>query len=201
MKKLLLKIARIPALGKLVGWVVKYFGSLLPLKKVVDNREIIVFHHPMPSSSVHLLAMLKAQVPDVRSITPQQFSSVLSAASEAAKKLNLSAPHILVLTNGGRFQEVKQLHFHIYPSETSPESDIRAAGTKIFGGIQVREYMRGDSAQPNLLIADVLPEDFPGVLPAVCNAYAENGRGYRVFCDLNYPGKIYIRLENREPAA
>lgn len=201
MKKLFLKIARIPALGKFVGWVVKHLGSLLPLRKVVDNRDIIVFHHPVPSSSVHLLAMLKTQVPDVRSITPKQLDLILDTAREAVRRMNISAPHVHVMTNGGRFQEVKQMHFHICTSENSPAKNALPVGTRTWGKVAICEYTRGSAASVNFLMTEASRKDFISVLPEIYTAYAGDGRGYTVVFDLAEPDRIYIRLENRSPAA
>lgn len=198
MKKLLLKIVRLPFLGNLVGWCIAHLAHALPLKIVAENERCIAFHHPAPSYEIHLLVMLKEQIRDISCISASRLKDVLSIAEAAVVKLGLSAPHIMLWTNAERFQDVRQLHFHLFPSDLDREADIRKARTVSFGGIEIRECTRGNGVESNLLIIDSGLENFISLLPLIMDRYQLHSRGYSVFWDLSEQAarkdRIYIRM-------
>lgn len=194
MKKLLLKIARLPALGKLAGWCIAHLSRVLPLKIAAENGHCIAFHHPVPSYSTHLLIMLKAQARDVSCIGADQYAQITDAARASVRALNLAAPHIMLWTNGGRFQEVRQLHFHLFPSDIDREKDLREVRAFSVGRTAVRECCRKGSASPDLLIMDADDAEFFSVFPLLMTEYGLEARGYSVFQDLSRPGRFYIRM-------
>lgn len=198
MKKLLLKIARLPFFGKLIGWCVAHLAHVLPLRIVQEDEHCIVFHHPAPSYELHLLAMLKTQLQDISCVSASQLRQILSAARASIEKLELSAPHIMLWTNGGRFQEVRQLHFHIFPSELNREDGLRDVHTLNHSGIAIRECARSSSASPDLLILRAGPDELIRILPWLKKEYRLEARGYSMFWDLSPQAersdRIYIRL-------
>jgi len=198
MKKILLKMARLPFLGDLTGWCIAHLAHVLPLKIVAEDERCIVFRHPSPSYDVHLLVMLQEPARDISCISAEQLSRVLSIAGAAVKKLRLTAPHIMLWTNDGRFQEVRQLHFHLFPSELDREADMREVRAFTICETIVRECIRGDGAAPNLLIVDCDAERFCAVLPLLINEYRLESRGYSVFWDISEQAKrqnrFYIRM-------
>ena len=193
LKKLLLRIARIRWLGGLIGWCITHLAHILPLKIVVENDRCIVFHHPSPSYSTHLLAMLKSPAQDVSTITAEQLRSIVEAGNAAVAALNLTAPHILLWTNGGRFQEVRQLHFHIFASENDYEENLTTLVESHIDGMCLREY-----AAKNLLIVEASLEALVLALPFLLEKYNLNERGYSVFFDISPAAKrsdrIYVRM-------
>lgn len=198
MKKLLLKIARMPWMGTLIGRCITRLAHWLPLRIVTENADCIAFRHPAPSYSTHLLVMLKAQARDVACITGEQLACIAATAAAAIDKLGLNAPHILLWTNGGRFQEVRQLHFHLFPSELDREADMHAVRTFSVGGTVVRECVRGNSAVSNLLILDASAGEFCAAFAQIANEYRLEFRGYSVFLDLSRQAgrenRFYIRM-------
>lgn len=185
MKKLLLKIARTPCLGSLVGWMIAHLSRFLPLHVIHEDENCIVFRHPAPSYPFHLLIMLKAQVRDVSRADEYQLRCVFDAARSAIQTAGLSAPHIMLWTNGGRFQEVRQLHFHLFPSDPDREAGLRELRRIRVGQTEVRECIRGDGANVNLLILHAGAGEFVSVLPRLIDQYNLNARGYSVFRDLS----------------
>lgn len=198
MKKLLLKIARQPFLGSFAGWCVAHLAHVLPLQIVAEDGRCIAFRHPSPAYDVHLLVMLKELARDISCISVEQLANVLSIADAATKKLELTAPHIMLWTNGGQFQEVRQLHFHLFPSELDREADMREVRICSIGETIVRECIRGDGTASKLLILDCDSEKFCAILPLLMNEYRLESRGYSVFLDLSKQARrknrFYIRM-------
>lgn len=198
MRSMLLKIARLPALGRLIGWCIAHLSRVLPLRIVTENERCIAFHHPSPSYDVHLLFMLKQQVRDVSCISAGQLDDVLSTATAAIERLGLSAPHIMLWTNGGRFQEVQQLHFHMFPSDLDREADIRKSRILSWDCTKICECVRGDGKTPNLLVLNSDSEAFSKIFPRIKEEYHLESRGYSVFWDLSPQAarhnRIYIRM-------
>lgn len=198
MKKLLLKIARTPCMGALIGWMIAHLSPILPLRMIADNRFTVAFRHPAPSYPDHLLIMPKARVRDISRADASLISHVLSAADAAITILNLRSPHIMLWTNGGRFQEVRQLHFHLFPSDLDREADLHELRRIRIGAVPVRECVRGGEGGPDFLILQAGTEAFAAVFPELMVRYRLETRGYSVFWDLSphaaRQGNIFIRI-------
>lgn len=198
MKKLLLKIARLPWLGALVGWMIAHLSRVLPLRVVADDPCCIAFHHPAPSYAVHLLIMPKTRVRDIARADSTLLNHILETARAAVETLNLAAPHIMLWTNGGRFQEVRQLHFHLFPSDLNREAGLRRLSRFSIGKTEICECIRGDGAAVNLLLLDGDSAEFPAVFSQLLERYDLETRGYSVFRDLSpvtdRSDRIYIRI-------
>lgn len=198
MKKLLLKIARLPSLGRFVGWCIAHLSHVLPLKIIAEDAHCIAFRHPTPSYDEHLLILLKDHARDISCISPAQFSRAASIAEEAIGRIRLSAPHIMLWTNAGRFQDVRCLHFHLFPSELDREAGLRQVRAFSIGKAVVRECVRSGRSESDLLILDADADRFFAALPQLTDSYRLESRGYSVFLDLSNQAmsenRFYIRM-------
>jgi signal transduction histidine kinase len=62
LQKLIMKIARNPVSGALVGWMFAHMSGLLPVRRVGTTPHVVAFHHPRPSWKTHVLLVPKQQV-------------------------------------------------------------------------------------------------------------------------------------------
>jgi diadenosine tetraphosphate (Ap4A) HIT family hydrolase len=117
LKRILLELARGPAGEFLVGNACAHLPFLLAMLTVHADRQVLVIKHPVPTWEVHLLAVPKRKV---RSFMELDLSdpanrelarSLIHSLITAAARLNLH-DYTLIL-NGGRYQEVAQLHLHL----------------------------------------------------------------------------------------
>lgn len=83
----------------------------------MQNEHVLAFHHPKPFWETHLLVVPKNIVPTLISVDVDDLNQVemlqqlLMAAERAAFLCELGSYSILV--NGGKYQDVPQLHFHV----------------------------------------------------------------------------------------
>lgn len=100
--------------GRLVGLVFARLSFLLPVRRVIEPRGLIAFHHPAPAQEVHILIVPKKALAGVATLGEQDgalLREVLLLAGEIAEELRL--PGFQLIVNAGGFQEVPQLHFHL----------------------------------------------------------------------------------------
>ncbi len=97
-------------------WSFAKWSCLLPLKRLFETDETIVFYHPRPFWHTHLLLVPKHRFSDLQHLQPNQYSlvyGILQLAVRAIRTLELLDSGFLVLVNGGKYQDVGQLHFHL----------------------------------------------------------------------------------------
>lgn len=118
LKKMLFKIAKGPFMGKLVGNAFQYCSWAIPVKKVYNSREIIAFCHPQPSYENHIIISPKRAVRNLQQMALDRFSRYFVRVWEAAKDIYTAHPEyhdaFVLVANGGKRQEVRQVHFHMF---------------------------------------------------------------------------------------
>lgn len=118
MKRLLFKMAKGPQMGRAVGWAFQHASWAIPVRKVPAHRDILAFHHPHPSYDHHLILSPKRAVRDLRQLASDDLNAYLVKVWETAKALSAAQPEyhdaFALVANGGRRQEVQQVHFHLF---------------------------------------------------------------------------------------
>lgn len=117
--QLLITIARNAIFGRWMGWVFEHMSNLLPVKRVIETDELIVFWHPTPSYKVHLLIIPKKEIKDFSSLDANGsfWLNLPSVVQDLVEKFELEQKGYRLITNTGEYQDVKQLHFHLVSGE------------------------------------------------------------------------------------
>lgn len=117
LKKLLFRIAKSPCMGRIVGLAFRWCSWALPVEKRYCSDHILAFVHPCPSYQEHLILSPRKPVRDLMEMakTPCSvcFSEVWKAVLQLTERPEYRQGFTLV-ANGGRRQEVKQVHFHLF---------------------------------------------------------------------------------------
>lgn len=119
MGSILIHLARSPLGSLLIGWVFAYASFLLPLKRLYDSKTLIAFHHPKPSYATHIILIPKKAIRGIHAITRVDGNTlieIVQAADHIARELNLANYKLIV--NGGAYQDVMQIHFHLITDST-----------------------------------------------------------------------------------
>lgn len=122
MRELLFKVARSDVSGHFIGYAFENMTSLMPLDRVVETSKTIVFKHPVPQWENHLLAVPKKSLRDFSAIdfnNPDHIAhlkDLFISIQQASSRMKLDAYAIMM--NGGEYQDVPQLHFHIIAGES-----------------------------------------------------------------------------------
>lgn len=110
-------VAKTPLGDIIVGTAFGKLSNLLPVKRVYENDKILAFWHPKPFWEEHILIVPKKQIKSVLEINESNETYILEmykAVRLIVEKLNWVDKEYSLLTNGGKRQEVNQLHTHLF---------------------------------------------------------------------------------------
>ena len=116
MSKKLFTLAKTPIGDLIVGLAFGKFSKLLPVKKVKETDKVIAFWHPKPFWQKHILIVPKKAIKKLTVITEddlEYIDEVFRVSREIVEKLGWEKEKYSLLVNGGKRQEVNQLHFHL----------------------------------------------------------------------------------------
>ena len=117
-QKRLFRIAKSRFMGKLVGLAFQYGSRAIPVKTVIPNREVFVFHHPQPSYQNHIILSPKWPIQTLKHLSDARCSVYFEKIWAAAMEVHMKYPGIYdsftLVANGGKRQEVQQVHFHMF---------------------------------------------------------------------------------------
>lgn len=87
---------------------------LIPVDRLYETKTLLAFYHPVPSYRVHILIVPKRSIADLLALTPHDHDfavEVFTTAQHLIRELKLSSYRLI--TNGGDYQDVPILHFHL----------------------------------------------------------------------------------------
>jgi histidine triad (HIT) family protein len=123
MKRWLLKVARLPALRPIVRWIFAHMSFLIPLQRLRETETLIAFHHPQPSYPFHVLLIPQqgyASLLDVPLQAADFLRDLIETVQGLVREFHLDAGGYRLIVNGGAYQDVSQLHFHLVSDVRSP---------------------------------------------------------------------------------
>ena len=118
----MLWLARSPLAGYLLGWIFAHMSFALPVRRLRETDASIAFYHPHPSYPTHILLAPKKAIPSLADLTSsdQDFLvDLVVCVQSMVDELGLQDPGYRLIVNGGGYQGVPQLHFHLV-SEKEP---------------------------------------------------------------------------------
>ena len=114
--KVLFDIARGPIGGRLAGWVFAYASRILPTRRCYESRLVVAFDHPRPAYPVHIVIVPKKAIRGFEALGKADLpviADTFAAAQLLVADLDLGDRGYRLIVNGGAYQDVKQLHFHL----------------------------------------------------------------------------------------
>lgn len=128
LRKLLLQVAKGPYMGGAVGYAFRYFSWIIPVRKVYRSKEVIVFCHPKPSYANHLVLSPKRAVRNLMHMASGDLCKYFLAIWQASQAIGtMKAEYregFTLVANGGRKQEVQQVHFHMFSDHWMVEEHV-----------------------------------------------------------------------------
>jgi histidine triad (HIT) family protein len=91
-----------------------------PVQVVLETDEVLAFHHTRPFWPVHIVVIPKTHVPsliDLGDTDEVLLHKVLAVVRRVADQVTREHGACRVLTNLGRYQDSKHLHFHVNAGE------------------------------------------------------------------------------------
>lgn len=95
-----------------------------PANIVFENDQILAFESIAPVSEIHVLIIPKAHVSTFLDMQDTEtIKHMTSAAQEIVWQKKIESGYKLVI-NGGRYQAVKHLHWHLLGGKLEDEHDV-----------------------------------------------------------------------------
>lgn len=116
LKKLLFQIAKSPLMGAFVGNAFRFLSSFIPVERAFSSEKVIAFYHPQPCYKNHLLLSPKKAIRNLQALASDvsYFETVFQAAQHLSATLPQYHNSFTLVANGGKRQEVQQVHFHMF---------------------------------------------------------------------------------------
>jgi histidine triad (HIT) family protein len=100
-----------------------------PVKIVRETGDVLAFYHTRPYWSVHIVVVPKAHVPSLTDLGGHDVSIIhrlLDVVREVAAEVEAQHGGCRVVTNLGRYQDSKHLHFHVgFGDPRKERSDVQ----------------------------------------------------------------------------
>jgi histidine triad (HIT) family protein len=87
-----------------------------PVNVVRETSDVLAFHHTRPYWEVHIVVVPKSHIPSLTNLgghDPALVYRVLDVVREVAAQVEAQHGACRVVTNLGRYQDSKHLHFHV----------------------------------------------------------------------------------------
>jgi histidine triad (HIT) family protein len=91
-----------------------------PVRIVVETEDVLAYHHTRPFWPVHIVVIPKQHVPsltDLGAADAGLLHRLLAVVRTVAAQVEREHGAARVLTNLGRYQDSKHLHFHVNSGE------------------------------------------------------------------------------------
>ena len=105
-----------PWAGRVLGWVFSRMSFVLPVRRLRGTHSLLAFYHPSPAYSVHILIVPKrayASLMDLSAPDVPFLADLVETVQALVRELDLERGGYRLVVNGGEFQDVPQLHFHL----------------------------------------------------------------------------------------
>ena len=113
---MLRRLTRTRPAGKLIAWIVAHMSFLIPAQRLQETATLVAFYHPQPGYPVHILIVPKKAIASLLEVTPEDqpfLIDLFSCVRELVMALHLDKQGYRLIANGGEFQDIPQLHFHL----------------------------------------------------------------------------------------
>lgn len=114
MARLLFQIARSRFGEFVVGWSFEHMTDFMPVSRILETDRIIAFRHPVPMHKVHILIAPKRKVRSLLELKDEEVvNEIVRVVQRLVNDLRLEKKGYRLIVNGGSYQDVRQLHFHL----------------------------------------------------------------------------------------
>ena len=116
LSKILFAVAKSRIGEFVIGWSFAHMNFLIPVDRLYETERVIAFYHPQPSHQTHILIVPKHQIRSLLALTETDISivqDVISTTQHLVKELELEEDGFRLVANGGAYQDVMQVHWHL----------------------------------------------------------------------------------------
>jgi len=99
-------------------------SSILPVDRLYETPRLVAFHHPKPVYPIHILIAPKKAVKNISQLVetgsefaPHFMEDLLNCVCKLVEDFALERAGYRLIVNGGSYQDVPELHFHLLSGE------------------------------------------------------------------------------------
>lgn len=123
MKRFLIRLARSHLGGLLIREVFARMSFAIPMKRLRETPTLLAFHHPQPGYPVHILIIPRRAYRSLLDLSPQDAAfqqDLIETVQSLVRELELEKGGYRLISNGGEYQDVPILHFHLISNYAKP---------------------------------------------------------------------------------
>lgn len=109
-------LTRLSVVQRLIGWIFAHMSFVIPVQRLRETETLLAFHHPSPSYPIHILIIPKRALISLADLTPSHTDftiDLFAIVQSLVKEFDLEVHGYRLICNGGIYQDVPQLHFHL----------------------------------------------------------------------------------------
>jgi len=114
-------LRRCPRLAQtILPWSLTHMSFAIPLHKLRETPTLLAFHHPQPGYPIHILIVPKKAIVSLAALTAEDASllaEVFQTTQSLVEELELESGGYRLIVNGGAYQDIPQLHWHLVAGE------------------------------------------------------------------------------------
>ena len=110
---------RTRAFSFLLPWLLIHMNSAIPVRRLHETPTLLVFQHPSPDYPLHILLVPKRDLKSLADFTSADIdflSDLFQTVKMLVERFNLEESGYRLIANGGRYQDIPHLHFHLISS-------------------------------------------------------------------------------------
>ena len=116
----LFQLARSRLAGFLVRWVFQSMSFLIPVERLRETPSLLAFHHPQPSYPLHILIVPRRGYRSLLDLDPGDVAfqrDLVETVQSLVREFHLEDSGYRLLANGGAYQDVQVLHYHLFSEQ------------------------------------------------------------------------------------
>lgn len=124
------RLARTHWGGWLLRWGFLHARFMIPMERMRETAALVAFVHPRPAYPVHILLVPKKAYRSLADLPPDDtafLQDLITTVQDLVGTLGLQGVGYRLVVNGGGYQEVPVLHFHLISAAesvlASPQKD------------------------------------------------------------------------------
>ena len=114
--RFIISLLRQRCAGRIIRWIFAHMSFAIPVHRLHETDNLLAFYHPSPAYPVHILIVPKRAYPSLLDLPSQDaafLADLVETVQSLVRELGLEGKGYRLIVNGGEYQDVAQLHFHL----------------------------------------------------------------------------------------
>ena len=111
--------------SRILRFMIAKMDFLIPAQRLRETGALLAFHHPKPSHRVHILIVPRRAYHSLMDVAPEDHEfqrDLFETVQSLVREFHLEEGCYRLIANGGAFQEVPVLHFHLVSDQAVRET-------------------------------------------------------------------------------